>query len=146
MTLRKELDKHLSTLKDHNIISTWTDSDIGPGTEWEPQIREKLNNAQIILLLISANFTASEFCRRVEMGLAIKRHKANTARVIPIILRPVLWEIMPFSELQVLPLFSDNRPRAVTSWPQRDDAWKNIVLGIKDIADDLEQKEKKSTP
>ena len=145
MTLRKELDKHLSTLKDANIISTWTDSDISPGTEWEPQIREKLNNAQIILLLVSANFMASEFCHSAEIVLAVKRHKSNKARVIPIILRPVLWEIAPFGKLQALPLSSDNRPLPVISWSQRDKAWKNVALGINAIADKLEQKEKKST-
>lgn len=146
IALRKELDKHLRILKDENIISTWTDSDISPGTEWEPQIKEQLNNAQIILLLISANFMASKFCRSVEMTKAIERHNANTARVIPIILRPVLWEIAPFGKLQALPLFSDNRPLPVISWPQRDDAFKNIALGINAIADELEQKEKKSNP
>ena len=145
MALRKELDKHLRILKDENIISTWSDSDISPGTEWEPQIRKQLNDAQIILLLVSADFMASEFCRSVEMTKAIKRHKANTARVIPIILRSVLWEIPPFGKLQALPLFSDNRPLPVTSWPQRDDAFKNIVLGINRIADELEEEEKKSS-
>src|SRR5436853_3307208 len=85
--LRKELDKHLSILKDEKIISTWTDSDISPGTEWETQIVDELNRAQIILLLISADFLASSFCRSTEMTKAIERHKANTARVIPIILR-----------------------------------------------------------
>jgi TIR domain len=146
IALRKELDKHLSLLKDEKIISVWTDSDIRPGTEWEEQIREKLNSAQIILLLVSSNFLASSFCRSVEMTKAIERHKANTARVIPIILCPVLWEIAPFGKLQALPLASDNRPFPVTSWVQHHDAWKNIALGIYDIANELEQKEKTSNP
>src|SRR5438067_12078007 len=67
MALRKELDKHLRALKDENIISVRTDSDISPGTEWETQSRVKLNNAQVILLLISAEFMDSSSCRSVEM-------------------------------------------------------------------------------
>src|SRR5438105_15028474 len=67
IALRKELDKHLRTLKDAKIINIWTDSDIMPGTEWETQILDNLKNAQIILLLVSSDFLASEFCQSVEM-------------------------------------------------------------------------------
>ena len=59
--LRTELDKHLSNLKRQNIITSWYDGDISPGTEWEPQIMEHLRRAQIILLLVSADFMASDF-------------------------------------------------------------------------------------
>src|SRR5262249_49254579 len=128
--LRRELDKHLRTLKDAKIINVWTDSDIMPGTEWETQIRANLKSAQIILLLVSSDFLASEFCQSVELAGALERHKANTARVIPIILRPAFWEIAQFGKLQALPHTSDGRPLAVTSWSQRDDAWTNIVQGI----------------
>jgi hypothetical protein len=144
--LRKEMDNHLTLLKDNKIINTWTDSDIMPGTEWEDQIRTKLENAQIILLLISADFLASSFCQSEEMTRAMARHKANTARVIPVILRPVLWEIASLGKLQALPLDSENRPHPVTSWPQRDDAWRNVALGIYAIANELEQKEKTANP
>ncbi len=145
MFLRKELDKHLTELRNANIISVWTDSEIRPGTEWETQIREQLNSAEIILLLISSDFMASAFCRSIEMVEAMERHKSDTARVIPIILRSVLWEISPFGKLQALPLTPDKRPLPVTSWPLRDDAFTNIARGIMDIAEELEQKEKKGS-
>ena len=146
IALRRELDKHLRTLKDAKIINIWTDSDIMPGTEWATQILANLNSAQIILLLVSADFLASSFCQSVEMTKALERHDANTARVIPIILRPSFWEIAPFGKLQALPLAADNRPLAVTSWPQRDNAWTNVVQGIYTIANDLEQKERGVNP
>ncbi len=146
MALRKELDKHLSILRDEQIISTWTDSDISPGTEWEAQILEKLKQAQIILLLVSADFMASSFCQSVEMTQALERHKANTARVIPIILRPVFWEIARLSQLQALPLSAENRPLPVISWSQHDDAWTNVARGIYASALELEQQEKASNP
>lgn len=86
--LRNELEKHLSNLKRQNIIASWSDGNISPGTEWEPQIMEHLKRAQIILLLVSADFMASDFCYSIEMTQAIARHDANQARVIPILLRP----------------------------------------------------------
>jgi hypothetical protein len=81
--LRTELDKHLSNLKRQNIITSWYDGNIIPGTEWEPKIMQRLKRAQIILLLVSADFMASDFCYSTEMKEAIARHDANQARRKP---------------------------------------------------------------
>ena len=60
--LRAELEKHLSNLKRHNIITSWYDGNIIPGTELEPEIMQHLKCAQIILLVVSADFISSDFC------------------------------------------------------------------------------------
>jgi hypothetical protein len=131
-TFRSELDTHLSNLKRQGIITSWSDGDIAPGTEWRRQIMDHLNTAQIILLLISADFMASEFCYSIEMTRAIERHHANQARVLPIILRPTDWKGAPFAELEVLPA----KGKAVTRWPTHDDAFENVVQGIRRAIDD----------
>jgi len=132
-TFRSELDTHLSNLKRQGIISSWSDGDIVPGTEWRPQIMTHLNTAQIILLLISADFMNSEFCYSIEMTRAIERHKANEARVLPIIVRPCDWKGAPFAELEMLP----TKGKPVTRWPSRDEAYANVVQGIRRAIDDL---------
>ncbi len=132
-TLRNELDKHLSNLKRQNIIASWYDGDISPGTEWEPQIMEHLKRAQIILLLVSADFIASDFCYSIEMTQAIARHDANQARVIPILLRPTAWKGAPFAKLQALP----SEGKAVTSWANQDEAFVNIAEGIQRVVEEL---------
>lgn len=124
---RRELDTHLSNLKQQGIISSWSDTDIAPGTEWKRQIMDHLNTAQIILLLISADFMASEFCSSIEMQQAIARHHANQTRVIPIILRPTDWEGSPFADLKALP--TDSKP--VTDWSSHDSAFKDVVKGLR---------------
>jgi hypothetical protein len=131
--LRNELDKHLSNLKRQNRIASWYDGDINPGTDWKAQILEHLRKAQIILLLVSADFMASDFCYSIEMTQAIARHDANQARVIPILLRPTAWKGAPFANLQALP--SDNK--AVTSWPNQDEAFVNIAEGIQRVVEAL---------
>ncbi len=131
--LRDELEKHLSNLKRQDVISSWYDGNISPGTEWKPQIMAHLNTAHIILLLISADFMASDFCYSTEMTQAIARHKANQARVIPIMLRPTDWKGAPFAHLKILP--TDAKP--VTRWPSHDDAFEDIVQGIREAVDDL---------
>ncbi len=139
---REELDKHLSNLKRQQLISAWYDGDIMPGTEWQPQIMHHLQTDQIILLLISADFMASDFCYSIEMTQAIARHQANQARVIPIILRPTDWKGAPFSGLKVLP--KDGKP--VTRWPTHDDAFENVVEGIRAAIDDLTAKGSSANP
>ncbi|MBC7969158.1 MAG: toll/interleukin-1 receptor domain-containing protein [Verrucomicrobia bacterium] len=88
LDMRNALEKHLSALKKAGRISTWHDLQLEAGTEWEPAILNKLDTADIILLLISSDFIDSEYCYGTELKRAIARHDAGTARVIPIILRP----------------------------------------------------------
>src|SRR5437667_9798619 len=90
--LRDELAKHLSGLRNLGIINDWFDGDIIEGTEWEQELLHHLNTAQIILLLVSADFIASKFSYQIEMQRALERHDAGLARVIPIILHPTDWK------------------------------------------------------
>ena len=98
--LRDRLETHLSILKRSDVISAWHDRQIGAGKEWAGEISEHLDRAQIILLLVSADFLDSDYCYDMEMKRAFKRHKNKEARVIPIILKPVDWQDAPFNKLQ----------------------------------------------
>src|SRR5215213_6054015 len=86
-SLRQELDKHLSPLKREGIVETWTFRNIDAGTDWRSTIANELEAAHIILLLISANFVASDYCWNVELRRALQRHREGDARVVPVILR-----------------------------------------------------------
>src|SRR2546421_8977721 len=124
--LRDELEKHLSWLKRRYQLTNWHDREILPGEEWEQAIDTHLNTAHLILLLISPDFMASDYCFGKEMQRALERHKAGTCRVIPILLRPTYWEDAPFSSLQLLP----TNARPITSWPNPDEAFQNVVTEI----------------
>ncbi len=124
--LRDELAKHLSLLQRDGTISAWHDRQISAGSEWANDIDSNLNAADLILLLISSDFLASDYCHQIELKRAIDRHEKGEARVIPIILRPCRWQSAWFSKLQLLP--KNGEP--VTKWADRDDAFTNIVEGI----------------
>lgn len=81
--LRDELTAHLSNVRRQGLIKDWYDGDLIPGSKFKTQILTHLNQAKLILLLISADFMASDFCFSIEMRQAIARHQANQARVIP---------------------------------------------------------------
>ncbi len=101
--LRDELAKHLSIMKRQGIIDAWHDRAITAGSEWAGEIDTHLNSAQIILLLISADFLASDYCYDIELKRAMECHEVGKAQVIPIILKPVDWYGAPFGKLQALP-------------------------------------------
>lgn len=131
--LREELVKHLTILKRQGVLEPWQDRDIEAGAEWNQEIERHLNESQIILLLISSDFIASEFCWDNEMERAMKRHDAGEAVVIPIILRSCDWKGAPFGKLQGLP--KDMKP--VKDWPDRDQAFTNVAQGIRKVAERL---------
>jgi hypothetical protein len=127
--LRNELEKHLSILKRQKLISTWHDRKIGAGEEWKGQIDDHLNSAKIILLLISADFLASDYCYDIEMKRAMERHESGEARVIPIILRPVDWKGAPFGKLQALP--ANAEPIVSKKWGCNDEAFVDVARGLR---------------
>jgi tetratricopeptide (TPR) repeat protein len=131
--LRDELAKQLSMLKWQKLIKDWHDREISAGNEWAQEIDKHLNTAHIILLLVSADFIASEYCYGTEVQRALQRHEAREARVIPVILRPVDWKSTPLSKLQALP--RDGIP--VTSWINRDEAFYSVAQGIRKIVEHL---------
>src|SRR5437667_10608478 len=87
-----ELKKHLMALQHENLIEIKADINISPGAEWERAISRYLEEADIILLLISADFISSKYCYDIEMRQALALHKYGGTHVIPIIVRPVDWE------------------------------------------------------
>ncbi|AZO31406.1 macro domain-containing protein [Mesorhizobium sp. M1B.F.Ca.ET.045.04.1.1] len=131
--LRKELGKHLSVLEHQGIISTWHDRMIGAGMEWEGAIDAQLNEARVIILLISADFIQSKYCYDIEMKRALERHDHREALVIPVILRAVALKGTPFSKLQALP--RDAKP--VVTWTDRDSAFVDITDGLRNAIQDL---------
>lgn len=130
-SLRDELETHLKLLERKRIISTWHDRKILPGQEWDHEIDVRLERANIILMLISSDFMASQYCWDNEVSRAIERHNAKLATVIPIILRPCDWTGAPFSHLQGLP----TGMRPITDWPNRDQAWSEVAKSIRVIAE-----------
>ena len=86
--LRNQLETHLAMLKREGVIDVWHDRRIPPGNEIDLAISEALENAHIILLLVSPDFIASDYCWDVETRRALERHAARQAVVIPVVLRP----------------------------------------------------------
>jgi hypothetical protein len=130
-SLRDQLNTHLVLLERQEVIAAWYDRQIPTGAEWSGEIDRQLESASIILLLISADFLASNYCYDIEMRRAMEMHTSAKATVIPIILRDCDWHSAPFGKLQALP--TDGKP--ITSWPNVDEAFTNVAKGVRSAAE-----------
>jgi hypothetical protein len=125
-SLRERLFVHLRPLVRRHAIDMWWDGEIRAGDEWQSLILTRLEKADLILLLLSADFLASEFVWNEEIPRALRRHEAG-AIVIPIMLKPIAdFHLYPFSRLQTLP----KGATAITSWADQEDAFRDAVEAI----------------
>ncbi|MCP3167312.1 toll/interleukin-1 receptor domain-containing protein [Myxococcus qinghaiensis] len=126
--LRNKLETHLSMLRRQGLIESWHDRRITAGSELDAAISEHIEAADVILLLVSSDFLASEYCYSTEMMRALERHEARKARVIPVILRPCDWHTAPFSKLLAAP----RDGKAITMWPNEDEAFTDVAVKVRD--------------
>ena len=127
--LKDRLDAHLSALRRECLIQRWHDRKILPGADWKTEINDVVAQADVVLILVSADFIASEYCWGVEFTKALERHDRGEAAVLPIIVRPCDWQNTQVGRLQVLP----QDGRAVTTWPNRDQAWTEVARGLRSV-------------
>lgn len=140
--LRDKLEIHLSLLKRQGLIESWHDRRIVAGSDLNAEISMHLEEANVILLLISANFVASNYCYSREMARALERHRQGEARVIPVILRPCDWHTAPFGQLLAAP--KDGKP--VTMWPNEDEAFTDVALQVRSALEQTHPQSAQSMP
>lgn len=128
--LRNALDVHLAPLRRDRLIAAWHDRKISVGTEWDAAIQSQLRAADIIVLLLSPDYLASDYCAVHEIPAALARHAAGEAVVIPVVLRTFTWSASPVAHLQSLP----RDKKAINGWADRDEAYVIVAEGIREEA------------
>lgn len=137
---RQELEPSLKILKREKLIDVWHDGQLEPGADWKKSIDEHLQAADIILLLVSRHFLASDFCMDQEFESALKRNESRPVRVIPIILSQSSWDRNEcLARLQALPTGA----KPIESWTSKAEAYYNIEQGLRQVA--LEVRNRKNT-
>ncbi|GER89772.1 hypothetical protein KDW_39340 [Dictyobacter vulcani] len=127
------LQTHLSMLQRQHFISTWNDNQIKAGMHRRQTIDDHLENAAVILLLISPDFLASDYCYNFVMRRALQRGANREAQIVPILVRPCDWSPAPFAELQCFP----RNGKPITLWENHDLAWNDVTAGVRQIITDL---------
>lgn len=133
--LLQEFIRHLAVLKMQGHIATWHDEAIDPGDNWTDEIRTRLYEANIILILLSSNLMATQSIWEVEVKTALERREQGQVRVIPIVLRACDWRSTVFGQIQPLPRSGE----PVFKWQDRDEAWLDVVQGIRRIIEKMNE-------
>ncbi len=121
-----EWEKHLLPLQQARRITIWSELHLAAGANRNEQITRHFEQADIIVLLLSSDFFASNACYTL-MEQALQRSYNGQAQVVPLLLRSVTWRDTPLGEFSCLP---DNG-RPITRWGNHDDAFQDCVEGIK---------------
>jgi hypothetical protein len=129
----KKLEAHLSALQCDGIISVWHDGYLTPGEDLAQAIDSHLDNAQVILLLISSHALAYNYSSRVDVERVLQRHWAHETRLIPVLLRPVDWQCASLTTIQALP----TNAKPITTWRNQDEAFANVTTDIRRVVEDL---------
>jgi nucleoside phosphorylase len=130
---KKQLETHLTMLRREGIIRPWNSQQLELGKEWEQETASHIDSAQIILLLVSPSFLASDQLYEKEMMRAMERQASGNARVVPIILRPVDLGQTPFKRLLALP----RNGKPVDTWRNADEIWSSIAQEIRHVCEQL---------
>lgn len=136
-TMRNELEIHLTMLKRQGLVRAWHDRRIIAGKEFDREISDHLERADVILLLLSPHFLASDYCYETEAQRALQRHEEGTAIVIPVILQPCDWLESPFQKLRATP--TDGKP--IAKFPNVNDAFLEVTRDIRAAAASLHKEE-----
>jgi TIR domain len=134
--LRDQLEVQLAILKRQGLVETWHDRRMIAGDRLDWSIDKNLNEADIILLLLSPDFLNSDYCYKMEKAVALERAQAGNARLISVVLRPCDWKHTDLPFYVVTP--KDAKP--VTQWPDRDEAFLDVVNEIRRAIDSLPNK------
>lgn len=129
-----KLRKALSNMSSQELIEVWDDGEISPGTTWEPEIFDKIDSADIAILLISPSFTESFYCMEKEWKAIFSRHsgKDDALSIIPIYLMDGEYKGAPFRDFQWLP----KKKKYI-------DSFKNQQKGFNEVAKELRDKVEK---
>lgn len=138
---RSALEVALSAAVRAGEIEIWSDHRILPGQDLDETILSQLQSADLVLLLVSPDFIASDYCYRKELQIALERHENKRAVVVPIVVRPTDWQGTQFSKLLMLPY----EAKPVSVWQNTDEAWLDVARGIRRLLGELpaEQSEHK---
>ncbi|MFN4256062.1 MAG: toll/interleukin-1 receptor domain-containing protein [Saprospiraceae bacterium] len=133
----RELQSALAVLKRLNKLDVWDKTYIRAGEEWQKVIFQQLDECDIVLCLVSADFVASDFCWKEEFGKALEAHRRGEKTIVPIMLRKTDWQDLPLAEIQGTP------GEWITSAKNRDEAWTKVAETLRPALAQAKQRKKR---
>lgn len=121
--LKQSFVSHVQSAVNQGMIKQWDDRWIPAGSTWQAEIDDRFMEADVVVLLVSEAFLASQFCMQKEVPLVLERVARGEALVVPVIVRPCKWQTHDFAKYQaVLP-----HGKSVVECGNRADAWRRVM-------------------
>lgn len=133
-----ELTSHLILLKRQHLVDEWYNSEMSNNRVTAKFLETRLNMVDIIILLISADFFASDHCYDFEMQLALELSRTKGIHLIPILLSHSEWDTTPLHKYQPLPA---SRIPIIDS-SNRDAVFSEIAREIRLVVQEVSAQEK----
>lgn len=125
----EDLRIHLIPVIRSGTIAYWDDTRILPGDQWRSKIEEALHAATIAVLLISADFLASDFIMRYELPILMKAAQQKALTILCVIVRPCLFKDTVVAQFRAVN--APSQPLSAMSRNQRDEVWIKVAELIK---------------
>lgn len=110
-------------------LELWQDGLLVAGLQWDDEIKNKLHEAHIVLMLVSANFLTTDYIWNIEVQQALDRQKAGEVTAIPVILSPCAWTQTPLAAFQALP----RKGKPITDFADRNTGLLEVVNGVQQV-------------
>jgi len=136
---KKNLQMHLAGLKYAKLIDEWNDREIMPGEKWDDAIKKNLQDSDVVLFLVSPYFMGSSYINDVEINRTIERYNQGEVRIIPVIVEPCEWTLLPLKDFQALP----KNAKAISEWDNQHTAYADVAKQLRHLLEFM-QTEKKS--
>lgn len=128
----KDLRTTLGWLENSSRITVFDDRQILAGDDWDQVIKKALCEADIIILVVTADLMASPYCTDIELRQALERRAREGTRVIPIIAEHCDWQSLPIADIAALPKDDENNLKPLNKWrSDRDIALTQIAQHIR---------------
>jgi len=144
ITYQKELVKRLKPLKRKGEIILWHDGAIKTGEEWDSAIKQHLEDADIIIIMLSADFIASDYIYEHELPRIVERRRNGEIQLIPIVARSITLDDTGIEMYQCLPQDEYRRLKPIVEWDDRaiDKVWVQIDKKIRGVIDSFKHPDK----
>lgn len=132
--VRDKLLRQMNLVKDRQGWNIWTAKEIKAGERWGEEIERRLQDSEVVILLLSTDFFNSKYITETELPKVLEKHQRGECLIIPVIARPCHWKETSFGEyaqlgdIQALPIGEV----ALNEQPNEDRAYFEVVAGIKD--------------
>jgi hypothetical protein len=122
------LQVHLRPYEREGRIARWDDTRLKPGTNWREEIAEAIARAQVAILLVSADFLASEFITTDELPPLLEAAKVRGTKILPIIVGSCAFRSSPLSQFQAEN--DPSKPLAALPTHKRDEVWVKLAEDV----------------